>query len=228
MPVFGLQDLISLIISAFIILPVVVFLRELGYVITSAVFGVVNPRLTVGSGPRVFKFGIFDFRRYYHLYSWFSYDDLKRKGKFIYVLIYAGPILINLIPALILNALLANGIIVKYETFWSRFLFYQFYYVLFDVVPMKTVNGMPNNGMIIYEMLRYGKRVDYNTDPFIPSTTQVEEEYREEMEEIEEQMEEMEEAEEEMKENGEVKEVRRDGNEDEEDRKERKLGGLDN
>ena len=93
---------------------------------------------------------------------------------------------------------------------------------------MKTVNGMPNNGMIIYEMLRYGKRVDYNTDPFIPSTTQVEEEYREEMEEIEEQMEEMEEAAEKMKENGEDKEVRRDGNEDEEDRKERKLGGLDN
>ena len=225
---FGLQDLISLIISAFIILPVVVFLRELGYVITSAIFGVVNPRLTIGSGPRVFKFGIFDVRRYYHLYSWFSYDDLKRKGKFIYVLIYAGPILVNMVPALILNALLANGIIVKYETFWSRFLFYQFYYVLFDVVPMKTVNGMPNNGMIIYEMLRYGKRVDYNNEPFIPSTTKVEEEYQEEMEEIEEQMEEMEEASKEMKENDEVKEVRRDGDEDEEDRKERKLGGLDN
>ncbi|MGM9922035.1 MAG: hypothetical protein ACI33O_12345 [Bhargavaea sp.] len=225
---FGLTDLISLIISAFIILPVVIFLRELGYVITSALFGVVNPRLTIGSGPRVFKFWIFDVRRYYHLYSWFSYDELKREGKFVYVLIYAGPILINLIPALILNALIANGIVTEYETFWNRFLFYQFYYVLFDIVPMKTVNGMPNNGMIIYEMLRYGKRVDYNNEPFIPSTTKVEEEYQEEMEELEEQMEEVEEAAEEMKEPSGDQEIRRDGEEDEEDRKERKMGGLEN
>lgn len=225
MPMFGLQDLISLIISAFIILPAVIFLRELGYVIMSAVFGVVNPRLTIGSGPRVFKFWIFDVRRYYHLYSWFSYDDLKRKGKFVYVLIYAGPILINLVPALVLNALIANDVITEYVTFWNRFLFYQFYYVLFDIVPMKTINGMPNNGMIIYEMLRYGKRVDYNTDPFIPSTTEVEEEYQEEMEEIEEQMEEMEEA---TKEMNEGKEIRREGKEGEEDRKERKMGGMEN
>ncbi|WP_232524154.1 hypothetical protein [Bhargavaea sp. CC-171006] len=228
MPVFGLTDLISLIISAFIILPVVIFLRELGYVITSAIFGVVNPRLTVGSGPRIFKFWIFDVRKYYHLYSWYSYDDLKRKGKFAYVLIYAGPILINLVPALVLNALIANGVVTEYETFWNRFLFYQFYYVLFDIVPMKTVNGMPNNGMIIYEMLRYGKRVDYNNEPFIPSTTKVEEEYQEEMEELEEQMEEVEEAAEEMKEPSGDQEIRRDGEEDEEDRKERKMGGLEN
>ncbi|MFC7365473.1 hypothetical protein [Bhargavaea changchunensis] len=225
---FGLTDLISLIISAFIILPVVIFLRELGYVITSAIFGVVNPRLTVGSGPRIFKFWIFDVRKYYHLYSWYSYDDLKRKGKFAYVLIYAGPILINLVPALVLNALIANGVVTEYETFWNRFLFYQFYYVLFDIVPMKTVNGMPNNGMIIYEMLRYGKRVDYNNEPFIPSTTKVEEEYQEEMEELEEQMEEVEEAAEEMKEPSGDQEIRRDGEEDEEDRKERKMGGLEN
>lgn len=225
---FGLQDLISLIISAFIILPVVVFQRELGYVITGALFGVVNPRLTIGSGPRLFKFWIFDVRKYYHLYSWFSYDDLKRKGKFAYVFLYAGPILINAVPALILNALLANDVVTENVTFWNRFLFYQFYYVLFDVIPMKTINGMPNNGMIIYEMLRYGKRVDYNTEPFLPSTTEVEEEYQEEMEEIEEQMEEMEEATEEMNEADDGQEVRRDSKEDEEDRKERKMGGMEN
>lgn len=225
---FGLNDLIALVISAFIILPVVIFMRELGYVIMSAIFGVVNPRLTIGSGPRLFKFWIFDVRKYYHLYSWFSYDDLKRQGKFVYVLIYAGPILINLVPALVLNALIANGIVTEYETFWNRFLFYQFYYVLFDLVPMKTINGMPNNGMIIYEMLRYGKRVDYNNEPFIPSTTEVEKEYRHEMEELEEQVEEMEEAAEEVEKTSGETESRRDGEEDEENRKDRKMGGLEN
>ncbi|WP_033543618.1 hypothetical protein [Planococcus sp. CAU13] len=183
---FGLADLISLIVSAFIILPIVIFLRESGYVIVSFLLGVENPRLTIGSGPRVKKIGMFDIRKYYHLYSWFSYDSLKRQGKFAYVMLYAGPILVNLVVALTINAMLASGLIEEYTTFWDRFIFYAFYYVLFDIVPMKTANGMPNNGLIIYEMLRYGRRTDYNDEPFIPGTTEVEEQYQEEMEKIEE------------------------------------------
>ncbi|MGB6407501.1 MAG: hypothetical protein WBF39_08490 [Planococcus donghaensis] len=186
---FGLYDLGSLIISAFIILPVVVLLRESGYLIASELFGVNNPRQTIGSGPRVFKIGILDVRKYYHLYSWFSYDSLKRESKFAYICVYASPILVNLLLALTLNALLANGLLQTFATFWNRFVFYAFFYVLFDVVPMKTQNGMPNNGMIIYEMLRYGKRTDYNQEPFIPATTDVEEQYRQEMEDIEKQKE---------------------------------------
>ena len=183
---FGLADLISLIISAFIILPVVVFLRESGYLVMSLILGVKNPRMTIGSGPRIVKIGMFDIRRYYHLYSWFSYDSLKRQGKFAYVSLYAGPVLVNMIVALIINALLANGIIEEYATFWDRFVFYAFYYVVFDIVPMKTANGMPNNGLIIYEMFRYGRRTDFNNEPFLPSTSEVEEEYQEDMEKIEE------------------------------------------
>lgn len=181
---FGVADLISLIISAFIILPVVVFLREMGYLIVSYLFGVVKPRITIGSGPRIIKFGMIDIRKYYHMYSWFSYDAIKRKSNFAYICIYAGPILMNLSIALLINFLLANGWMEEYKTFWDRFIFYAFYYVLFDIVPMMTINGKPNNGMIIYEMIRYGKRIDYNTEPFIPSTSEVEEEYREHMMEI--------------------------------------------
>ncbi len=183
---FGLSDLIALVISAFIILPVVVFIREAGYLLVSALLGAKNPRLTIGSGPRVFKIGMFDVRKYYHLSSWFAYDDLKRQSKFAYIVLYAGPILANVIVAFIINALVANGVFDQYETFWNRFVFYGFYFVLFDAVPMKTANGMPNNGMIIYEMLRYGKRTDFNDEPFLPSTSEVEEQYEEEMEKVEE------------------------------------------
>ena len=181
---FGLADLMSLVISAFIILPVVVFLRETGYLLVSWVFGVINPRLTIGSGPRIKKIGMIDIRRYYHLYSWFSYDDLKYKNKFAYICVYLGPILMNLFIALLINFLLANGFIENFKTFWDRFAFYAIYYVLFDVVPMKTINGKPNNGMIIYEVIRYGKRVDYNTEDFIPVTSKVEKEYQEDMRRI--------------------------------------------
>ena len=183
---FGLSDLLSLIISAFIILPVVIFLREAGYLIASWLFGVINPRLTIGSGPRVRKFGMIDIRKYYHVYSWFSYDGLKRESKLAYICIYAGPILTNLSLALLLNFLIANGWAEEYRTFWDRFVFYAFYYVLFDVVPMMTINGKPNNGMIIYEMLRYGKRVDFNNESFLPATSEMEEEYQEQMKQMEE------------------------------------------
>jgi len=187
---FGLSDLVSLVISVFIILPVVTFLRESGYLIISAVFGVKNPRLTIGSGPRYKKIGIFDIRKYYHLYSWFSFDSLKRDGKFAYICIYAGPILINLILALSINTLLVNGFLEDYRTFFERFNFYVLYYVLLDTVPMFTLNGKPNNGMVLYELLRYGKRVDFNEDPIIPATTDVEDEVQEQMEKIEEMIEE--------------------------------------
>lgn len=183
---FGLADLLSLTVSAFIILPVVIFLRETGYLIVSWLFGVINPRLTIGSGPRFRKFGMIDIRKYYHVYSWFSYDGLKRESKLAYICMYAGPILTNLSLALLINFLVANGWAEEYKTFWDRFVFYAFYYVLFDIVPMKTVNGKPNNGMIIYEMIRYGKRVDFNTESFLPATSEMEEEYQEQMKQIEE------------------------------------------
>ncbi len=199
---FGLSDLLAVVISAFIILPVVVLIREFGYLIFSPLFGIKNPRLTIGSGPRVLKFWIFDIRKYYHLYSWFSYDSMKRTSRLAYIALYASPILINVIVAFTINAMLANDMLQNNVTFWNRFIFYAFYFVLFDVVPMKTSNGMPNNGMIIYEMLRHGKRTDYNEQPFLPSTSEAEEEYQQEMEKIEEvrkqQVKEREEKEEEV------------------------------
>lgn len=182
---FGLADLLSLVISSFIILPVVTFIREAGYFIISGLFGVKNARLTIGSGPRLFKFGVLDIRKYYHVNSWFSFDSVKRKSNFAYICIYAGPILINVIVAVTINALIANGFLEESKTFWSRFIFYVFYFVLFDSIPMKTVNGKPNNGMIIYELVRYGKRIDFNEEPLIVGTTEAEEMYQEEMEKIE-------------------------------------------
>lgn len=219
---FEIGDLLSLVISAFIILPAVVFLREMGYLIISEILGVENPRLTIGSGPRVFKFWVFDIRKYYHLYSWFSYDSMKRKGKFAYTILYAAPILINVIVALIINFFLANGYIENYATFFDRFIFYAFYYVLFDIVPMKTANGMPNNGLVIYEMLRYGKRTDFNEQPFLPRTSEVEEQYEEEMEKIEEMKEHQKEAVEETEDNPieeklQKREIEKDKQEDQEE-----------
>ncbi|REB05619.1 hypothetical protein DVB69_15250 [Sporosarcina sp. BI001-red] len=120
------------------------------------------------------------------MYSWFSFDDIKRKSNFAYIMVYASPILSNVIFALTLNTLIANGFLEEQARFWNRFIFYAFFYVLIDAVPMLMTNGKPNNGMIIYELIRYGKRVDYCEDDIIPSTTQVDKEYEKEMKNIEE------------------------------------------
>ncbi|GEM05674.1 hypothetical protein HMI01_26620 [Halolactibacillus miurensis] len=182
---FGLKELIGLILSAFFILPTVVILRELGYVLAGKLVGAKNARITLGSGTRVFKWKMFDFRRHYQLYSWYSYDELSNQKKWAYVFLYSAPILINIIFGLVINALIANEFIDTYETFWNRFVFYAFYYVLFDALPMRTVNGKPNNGRIIFDMVKHGKRTDLNKERFIPATTEVEDAYQKEMAEIE-------------------------------------------
>ena len=183
---FGLYNLVSLIISAFIILPIVLFLREMSYLIVSGLFGVIKPRITIGSGPRILKIGLLDIRKYYHIYSWFSYDDLKRDSKLAYIFIYSSPILFNLSIALLINVFIANGWADEYKKFWDRFVFYIFYYMVFDIVPMFTINGKPNNGMIIYELIRYGKRVDLNPESFLPTTSEMEQQHKEYMKKIEE------------------------------------------
>ncbi|MGM0524226.1 MAG: hypothetical protein ACQER2_09320 [Bacillota bacterium] len=185
---FGLKELIGLVLSAFFILPTVVILRELGYVLAGRVVGAKNARITLGSGKRIFKWRMFDFRRHYQLYSWYSYDELANQKRWAYVFLYSAPILVNVIFGLMINALIANQIIDTYETFWNRFVFYAFYYVLFDALPMRTINGKPNNGRIIFDMVKYGKRTDLNKERFIPATTEVEATYQKERQAIEEMM----------------------------------------
>lgn len=187
---FGLIDLINLIISAFIILPIVAFMREFAYLIAGQITGTTNSRITIGSGKRMFNFnflglGQIDVRRNYHLYSWFSFDNLKRDSKFSYAFLYASPILINVTIGLTLNSLLANGYFQDYSTFFDRLIFYIFFYVLFDAIPMSTLNGRPNNGKIIYDMLVHGKRTDSNKEHFIPSTSETDSEYERLMKDVE-------------------------------------------
>ena len=57
-----------------------------------------------------------------------------------------GTDLSNLVFAVTINALLANGMLQEYKTFWERFIFMRSIMYFFDAVPMITVNGKPNNG----------------------------------------------------------------------------------
>ncbi|QGS69767.1 hypothetical protein CV093_20735 [Oceanobacillus sp. 143] len=71
--------------------------------------------------------------------------------------------LTNLAVALTLNALLANGVL-QNQSFWNQFIFYAFYFLLFDAIPMYQPNGQPSNGRIVYDLIRYGKHSDFQRD----------------------------------------------------------------
>ncbi|MFC3041653.1 hypothetical protein ACFOGI_15520 [Virgibacillus xinjiangensis] len=168
---FGIVDFISLVFSVFIILPIVSIIRELGYLFTSKILGAKEAKITIGSGPNLFKFSIFEIRKYYFIYSWCSYDELRKDTKWAHILLYASPMLANLITAFVINALLANGLL-EMETFWSRFIFYALYFVLFDAIPLYYPDGQPSNGRVIYDLLRYGKRSDFERgDPQMAAST---------------------------------------------------------
>src|SRR5699024_12701446 len=106
---FGISELISLVISIFFILPVIVMLREIGYLCAATLLGAKNPRITLGAGPRLFKIGIFDMRRHYHLYSWFSYDRMRWNGKLSDILLYISPIMNNVCAGVIITAQIVNN-----------------------------------------------------------------------------------------------------------------------
>src|SRR5699024_2103517 len=106
---FGISELISLVISIFFILPVIVMLREIGYLFSAKLLGAINLMITLGAVIRLFKICIFDMLRYYHLYICFSYDSMRWNGKFSHIFLYLSPIMINVCAGVIINALLANG-----------------------------------------------------------------------------------------------------------------------
>lgn len=164
-------------------MPTVSFMREFSYLLIGRIVGAKNPRVTVGSGRELFNFNILglgniDVRRNYHIISWFSFDELRNDNKFLYASLYASPIVINVVIGLILNYFLSHGYLQDYATFFDRFIFYIFFYVLLDTIPMTTINGLPNNGKIIYDMLKHGKRIDSNLDYFIPSTTDIDSQFK--------------------------------------------------
>ncbi|WP_199860649.1 hypothetical protein [Oceanobacillus damuensis] len=172
---FGLLDFLKLTMSIFIILPIVSLIREMGYLVAGKLFGVKEATITIGSGPYFFKFWIFEVRRFYFMYSWCHYESLERDSKFAHIIIYASPILANLFVALFINGLLANDLL-EYETFWNQFVFYAFYFLLFDAIPLYYPDGQPSNGRVVYDLIRYGKRSDFRrNDPQINAQSEEEE-----------------------------------------------------
>ncbi|WP_180316681.1 hypothetical protein [Shouchella shacheensis] len=157
---FDLFDLFRLFVSALFILPVVTIIRESGYYLVVTLLGAKEKKLTIGSGPILFTMPTVEVRRYFFMYSWLEYEDIRTESRFWHGLIYASPMLSNLIAGVIVNSLLA-GDMLPGQIFWETFVFYVFYFVLFDALPVYLPDGQPTNGRAIFDLLWHGKRSDF-------------------------------------------------------------------
>ncbi|QQK75594.1 hypothetical protein HUG15_08475 [Salicibibacter cibarius] len=157
---FGLTDIPRLLMSALIILPIVMLIRESGYYLIATLLGSTYKKLTIGCGPVLFQRPTLEVRKYFFMYSWMDYDELRPDSKLWHGLIYASPILTMIFTAMILNALLGQGIIGE-NMFWDIFLFYLFFYVLFEAMPVYLPDGQPTNGRALFDLVWHGERSDF-------------------------------------------------------------------
>lgn len=157
---FSPTDWFRLLMAALFILPIVTIIRESGYYLAATLLKGENKHLIIGSGPTLFKVSTVEVRRYFFMYSWMEYDELKPGNRFWHGLIYAAPILTTGTVAILVNSLVLNEVLPA-NIFWTTFIFYCFYYVLFDVIPVYLPDGQPTNGRAIFDLIWHGERSDY-------------------------------------------------------------------
>ncbi|MEK3907526.1 hypothetical protein [Oceanobacillus sp. FSL W7-1309] len=71
---FGLFDLLRLLMSVLIILPLSSVLRESGYYLAATILGAKEKKLIIGSGPVLFRLPTIEVRKYFFMYSWMEYE----------------------------------------------------------------------------------------------------------------------------------------------------------
>lgn len=160
---FGLLDILYLIMSIFVIFPIVSLIHEIGHLFFAYLFKAKNQTLDIGCGDTLFEIGRIRIRKYYFFYSWCQFERLENNSKLNYILVYAGPMIFNILAAVIVNAFIYYGYI-ESQKFWSLFVYYSFYFVMFDAIPMRYPDGQPSNGLVVLEMLKDGKRATFQKE----------------------------------------------------------------
>jgi len=157
---FSPTDWFRLFMAALFILPIVTVIRESGYYLAATLLRGENKHLIIGSGPTLFKIPTIEVRRYFFMFSWMEYDELKPSNRVWHGLIYAAPIITTGTFAVVVNSLVMSEVLPA-NIFWTTFIFYCFYYMLFDVIPVYLPDGQPTNGRAIFDLIWHGERSDY-------------------------------------------------------------------
>lgn len=155
---FTLSDIPIFLMSLFIILPLITIIHQAGHVFFVWLFGG-KLRFSIGAGKRLFGIGPFEIRRIYFWHSFFQYEELKTDTTFSHIIIFLGGSLFNIISIFIINGLISTGVLPTHIFFYN-FVYFSIYFIFFALFPARYSEDHPSDTMAIYDLLKYGKKVD--------------------------------------------------------------------
>ena len=155
---FGLSDIIKFFLAFFVVLPLVSLIHEAGHIVAAKLMGAKKIKLSIGSGDVWFRFGILEVRKYYFLYGFCHYESLKYRNRYSHIFIFSGGFIFNSAFAIIVFCLIHFGVL-KPSIISYQFIYFSFYYIFFDLLPMPYPNGKYSDGKIMIDLL-LGRRMD--------------------------------------------------------------------
>lgn len=150
---FGLSDIPKFILAFFLVLPLISFLHESGHVFFAWLMGAKNMKVTVGTGRVLFRLGILEVRKYYFWYGVCTFDNLKKRKRWSYILIYSGGIIFNSLSVLGIIILTEKGV-VESSMITYQFTYFSMYYLFFSLLPMPYPDGNYSDCKILIDLIR--------------------------------------------------------------------------
>lgn len=126
---FGFNDMVKFLWFFFIVLLFVQIIYVLGYSFMVFIFGG-KGLLDIGMGKMLFKIGLIWIRVIYFIDFFCRFGELKIDNWFLYVFVYVGGSLFNLIMIFIVNLLIIYSVL-KLNMFFYQFVYFFMYYVFF-------------------------------------------------------------------------------------------------
>ncbi|MCM3712657.1 hypothetical protein [Halalkalibacter oceani] len=155
---FTLADIPIFLVSLLVILPLISLIHQAGHVFFVWLFGG-KLQFSLGAGKRLCKIGCFEIRRIYFWHSFFQYEKLKKDTTFSHIMIFLGGSLFNIISICIVNGLIHSDVLPPHIFFYN-FVYFSIYFVFFSLFPARYSDDHPSDAMAIYDLLKYGKKVD--------------------------------------------------------------------
>ncbi|WP_232718747.1 hypothetical protein [Bacillus sp. FJAT-45037] len=155
---FTLSDIPILLVSLFILLPLVTIIHQTGHVFFVWLFGG-KVTFVIGAGKKLLSFGPIELRRIYFWHSFFQFEKLKYDTTLSHLLVFIGGSLFNFISILIVNGLILIDILAPH-IFYYNFVYFSIYYIFFSLFPARYSDDHPSDTMAIYDLLKHGKKCD--------------------------------------------------------------------
>lgn len=155
---FSWEDTWVLVISLFVLLPMITIIHQLGHAFFVWIFGG-KTRLVIGTGKPLFSIGPVEIRRIYFWHAFNQFEKIEHDTTAARVLIYLGGPLFNLLSIFVVNGLIMSGVMDEHM-FWYYFAYFSVYYMFFALFPARYSKDQPSDSMAIYDLLKYGKSKD--------------------------------------------------------------------